>query len=190
MEQFKKKSVKLTIAFLIFLAIVWIYPVHMKNIVLWMNTTEDTEAYVVTRLMWDDGTGYATERISENAIVSQEVFVRIPRAAKKNAVQYRLIFQNEDKDITISEITLNAASILPEQFLKCVDSTENMELNLENGVIKLRVSGENPVITFNDEFTRLVKRSWHMANNTRLWLTLFGTIGFVWGLIYVKMEDE
>ena len=190
MELFKKRTVRVSIVFLIFLIIVWIYPVHMKNIVLWMDTTESTEAYVVAQLYWDDGSGFSTDRMSENSIVSQEVFVRIPRAAKKNAMQYRLTLQNEEKDIDISEITLNADTISLERFLQLVDSTENMRLDLENGVIRAHISGENPSITFNNDFTRLVKREWHLANKTRMWLTLFGLIGFVWGLIYVKMEDK
>ena len=80
------KTAKVWIAALIFFAVVWLYPVHMKNIVLCMDTSEETEAMVVSRLFWDAGGGFSEERLSENAIVAQEIFVRVPRKKQNSTV--------------------------------------------------------------------------------------------------------
>ena len=184
------KTAKVCIAALIFFAVVWLYPVHMKNIVLWMDTSEETEAMVVSRLFWDAGEGYSEERLSENAIVAQEIFVRVPRRAMKEAKQYRLTLQNEEKDITIYKIRLNGDEISAEKFLSYVESTENLELEQQGEYLVAHVQGTDPTMTFDTNFTNLVKRKWHMANVTRLWLSIAGAIATIWGLIYVKMEDE
>lgn len=184
------KTAKVWIAALIFFAVVWLYPVHMKNIVLWMDTSEETEAMVVSRLFWDAGEGYSEERLSENAIVAQEIFVRVPRRAMKESKQYRLTLQNEEKDITIYKIRLNGDEISAEKFLSYVESTENLELEQQGEYLVAHVQGTDPTMTFDTNFTNLVKRKWHMANVTRLWLSLAGAIATIWGLIYVKMEDK
>ena len=184
------KTAKVCIAALIFFVVVWLYPVHMKNIVLWMDTSEETEAVVVSRLFWDAGEGYSEERLSENAIVAQEIFVRVPRRAMKEAKQYRLTLQNEEKDITIYKIRLNGDEISAEKFLSYVESTENLELEQQGEYLVAHVQGTDPTMTFDTNFTNLVKRKWHMANVTRLWLSIAGAIATIWGLIYVKMEDE
>lgn len=184
------KTAKVCIAALIFFAVVWLYPVHMKNIVLWMDTSEETEAMVVSRLFWDAGEGYSEERLSENAIVAQEIFVRVPRRAMKEAKQYRLTLQNEEKDITIYKIRLNGDEISAEKFLSYVESTENLELEQQGEYLVAHVQGTDPTMTFDTNFTNLVKRKWHMANVTRLWLSIAGAIATIWGLIYVKTEDK
>ncbi len=184
------KAAKVWIAALIFFAVVWLYPVHMKNIVLWMDTSEETEAMVVSRLFWDAGEGFSEERLSENAIVAQEIFARVPRKAMKEAKQYRLTLQNEGKDITIYKIKLNGDEIPAEKFLSYVESTENLELEQQGEYLVAHVQGTDPAMIFDTDFTKLVKRKWHMANVTRLWLSLAGAIATIWGLIYVKMEDK
>ncbi|MCI5857825.1 MAG: hypothetical protein MR016_10770 [Agathobacter sp.] len=185
-----RKNAKIWIAAIIFFALVWLYPVHMKNIVLWMDTSEDTQAHVVAQLSWNAGDGFLEENISENAIVAQEVFVRIPWNAKKNADQYRLALLNEDKDISIYSIKLNGDEIPADSFLDYVESTENLELEQQGDRIVAHVNGSDPVMTFNADFTKLVRKKWHMANKTRLWLSLAGVIATMWGIIYVKMEDK
>lgn len=174
----------------LFFLLVWLYPVHMNNIVLWMDTSEETEARVNMHLEWDDGDGYVAEHVTDNAIVSQEIFVRIPRTAKKNAKQYRLSFQGLENDMTVYAIKLNADAISIEEFMNWIKDTENVIASVKDGHLVLEVTGEEPMIEFNEQFTRAVRVQWHLATKTRLWLSLLGIIGMIWGLLYVRIGNE
>jgi hypothetical protein len=186
----KSGTAKIFLAAVIFLAVVWIYPVPMKHIVLWMDTSESREMAVTAQLQWDDGSGFNGDNEYVNAVVSSEVFVRIPRSAKKTAVSYRLTLQDEETDITIFDIKLNGDRIALGDFPKYIDSMDGVAVKSTSEGLVLQVTGENPSITFTSDFTRLVRKKWHMANVTRLWLSALCAIGTIWGLIYVKMEDK
>jgi hypothetical protein len=186
----KSGTAKIFLAAVIFLAVVWIYPVPMKHIVLWMDTSESREMAVTAQLQWDDGSGFNGDQEYVNPVVSSEVFVRIPRSAKKKAVSYRLTLQDEDTDITIFDIKLNGDRISLDDFTKYIDSMDGVAVKSTSEGLVLQVTGENPSITFTSDFTRLVRKKWHMANVTRLWLSALCAIGTIWGLIYVKMEDK
>jgi hypothetical protein len=186
----KSRIAKVLLAAVLFLAVVWLYPVPMKHIVLWMDTSESRETYVTAQMQWDDGSGYKAENEYVNAVVSSEVFVRIPRSAKKAAVSYRLTLQKEDSDITIFDIKLNGDRIPLDNFIQYIDSTDGVAVKSTSEGLVLQVNGDNPSITFTPDFTKLVRKKWHMANVTRLWLSALCAVGTIWGLIYVKMEDK